>query len=472
MRFPRFILHALGLALCAPLLPLLTLFAQQDGETPISSDTLVLSRDSLPVAFDSLPVAFDSLPVAPVISAFAVMGNETTKPEIILRELSLRVGDTINVEDIEYAKSRIYSLGLFNRVDISWPPLDSTILLIEVDERWYLYPVLVLDIVDRDWNHWNYGLGLKHDNLRGRNEKLFVGGAIGYNPWFSLSYGNPWIMGGSHDSWFSETSFGYSSVENKSLASRGDGPNFREIRFAGFQTIGRRFSPYHSIWTSGGYQYVQVSENRVGRTISPIGIDRYVSLSIGAKHDTRNLAEYPTSGIFGAMAAAKKGIGIGDVDMMAYAIDLRWYQLLYGELSLGLRTLVQMSSGPAIPNYEHFYFGFSERLRGHFDTEREGENLFGAFAELRIPIVPRFYLHVPEVPIKQFRTWKLGLYAALFLDAGTVWNKRARPFATTLPHGYGAGLHFLLPYGTVFRIDRAFDQHGRGEWVLDVGASF
>ncbi|MBE0645373.1 MAG: BamA/TamA family outer membrane protein [Bacteroidetes bacterium] len=413
------------------------------------------------------------LPPAPVINGFAVLGNETTRPEIILREISLKVGDTINVEEVEYAKSRIYSLGLFNRVDISWPPLDSTILLIEVDERWFLYPVPIVNLVDRDWDKWNFGLGVKHENLRGRNEKLFVGGALGYNPWASISYGNPWVLGeDGRSAFFSETSAGYSSVENKSRASRGEGPNFREIHFAGFQTLGKRFSPYHSVWMSAGYSYIEVTDKREGRTLSPGGIDRYITLSAGAQHDTRNLKEYPTSGIYAGAAIAKKGIGIGDVDMMAYVLDMRVYKPLYKDVSLALRALTQLSSGPSIPNYEHFYYGFSERQRGHFEEEREGENLFGAFAELRIPIVPQLYLYVPEVPIKQFRTWKLGLYGALFFDTGIAWNKGDRPLIGRIPHGYGAGLHFLLPYGTVFRVDRAWDESGRGEWVLDVGAAF
>ncbi|MBR9974647.1 MAG: BamA/TamA family outer membrane protein [Bacteroidetes bacterium] len=414
----------------------------------------------------------DLPPRAPVVTGFAVFGNEVTKPEIIVRELSLQVGDTIDVEEIEYSKSRIYSLGLFNRVEISWPPLDSTILLIEVDERWFLYPVPIIGIIDRDWNKWNFGLGVKHENLRGRNEKLFAGGAFGFNPWASLSYRNPWVFGKGHNALFTETSFGYSSIENKSSSARGEGPNFREIHYAFFQTLGKRFNAYHSAWISAGFSYIGVTENRTGRTISPTGIDRYITLNLGAKHDTRNLAEYPTSGLYGTAAIVKKGFGLGDVDMAAYVVDLRAYQPITGELSLALRAFTGLSSGPAIPNYSHFYFGFSERTRGHFDEEREGENILGTFVELRIPIVPRMYLHVPEVPIKQFRTWKLGLYAALFFDAGTVWNKHERPFASPMPYGYGAGLHFLLPYGTVFRVDRAFDESGRGEWVLDVGASF
>ncbi|MFA6234364.1 MAG: BamA/TamA family outer membrane protein [Bacteroidota bacterium] len=411
-------------------------------------------------------------PPTPIINGFAILGNETTKPEIIMREISLRVGDSIDIEEIEYAKTRIYSLGLFNRVDITWPPLDSTILLIEVSERWYLYPVPIVNIIDRDWDKWNFGLGVKHENLRGRNEKLFFGGAFGYNPWAGISYANPWAWGEDQNAFFTESSVSYSSVENKSQNSRGEGPNFREIHYAGFQTLGKRFSAYQSVWMNAGYSYIEVTENRGGRTLSPTGIDRYMTIGFGAKHDTRNLREYPTSGVYAGAALVKKGLGFGDVDMLAYVLDMRVYKPLYWDISLALRAFTQLSSGPSIPNYEHFYYGFSERLRGHFEEEREGENLAGAFVELRIPIVPALYLEVPEVPIKQFRTWKLGLYGALFFDSGIVWNKGDNPSHSSVPRGYGAGLHFLLPYGTVFRIDRAWNESGRGEWVLDVGTSF
>ncbi|PLX31997.1 MAG: hypothetical protein C0600_04105 [Ignavibacteria bacterium] len=407
---------------------------------------------------------------APVISGFAIFGNTLTKPEIIMREITLQVGDTIDLEKIEYAKSRIYSLDLFNRVEISWPPLDSTILLIEVDERWYLYPVPLFGIVERNWDHWYYGLGIKHENFRGRNEKIFAGFVLGYNPWVSLNYSNPWIFGDNE--LFTETGFAWSKVVNKSMQSRGEGPNFDEIHYAIAETFGKRLDPYHSIWLHSSFRYVEVTEKRTGRTLAPGGIDRYVSVGFGASHDTRNLKEYPTRGIYSTAYIAKKGFGIGEVDMISYAADVRTYNPIYKELSLAVRAFARLSSGPAIPNYEHHFFGFSERIRGHFHEEIEGENSAGASAELRIPVVPHFYIHIPQVPIRQFATWKLGLYAALFADLGAVWDKDERPVWESTRRGYGAGLHFLFPYGIVFRIDRAWDDRGRPEWVLDIGASF
>lgn len=441
----RFSALVIGMLLCV--LHIAVVFAQEGGDD------------------ESVPAAAPS-----IITSFAVFGNELTKPEIILRELTVRVGDSIDVREIEYSRNRIYSLGLFNRVDITWPPLDSTIVLIEVDERWFLYPVPMAGIVERNWDNWYYGLGVKHDNFRGRNEKLFAGFVLGYNPWVSLSYVNPWILGESQ--MFMETSFAWSRVVNKSMRSQGEGPNFHEIHYRVYDAIGKRLDQFRSVWLTATFDYVEVTEKRTGRTLSESGIDRYLSIGIGAKHDTRNLAEYPTEGVFSFVNITKKGVGFGPVDMTTWAADARVYKNLYKGVSLATRVFAKLNSGPAVPNYQHVYFGYSERIRGHFNQEVEGENLAGGFAELRLPIVPHVYVHIPEVPIRQFATWRLGLYAAVFADAGLVWDRKQRPDWAGLSRGIGAGLHVLLPYGTVFRIDRAWNEHGAGEWIFDLGASF
>ncbi|MDT8324369.1 MAG: POTRA domain-containing protein, partial [Bacteroidota bacterium] len=293
------------------------LFGQQADSASTAADSIAAPHALPTTGADVLLTNPDSLtpPAAPVISGFAVLGNRVTQPETILREVTLQVGDSIDLEEIEFAKSRIYSLGLFNRVEITWPPMDSTILLIEVDERWYLYPVPMFGIVDRNWDHWYYGLGVKHENFRGRNEKIFAGFVLGYNPWVSLSYSNPWIFG--DDQLFTQTGFAWSEVVNKSMESRGEGPNFDEIHYSVSQMLGKRLDPFRNVWLYGAYNYIEVSENRTGRTINEMGIDRYLTVGFGASHDTRNLNEYPTNGIYGSVYIAKKGFGIGAVDMMS-----------------------------------------------------------------------------------------------------------------------------------------------------------
>ena len=74
------------------------------------------------------------------------------------------------------------------------------IVLVSVVERWYIYPVPILEIAQTNFNTWwetkefrwlNYGLYLSHNNFRGRNENLKVTIRFGYTKKFSASYSIP-----------------------------------------------------------------------------------------------------------------------------------------------------------------------------------------------------------------------------------------------------------------------------------------
>jgi outer membrane protein assembly factor BamA len=190
---------------------------------------------------------------ASVVAGIAIFGNTVTAPEIILREIPLQTGDTAGPAEIAYCEQRIYSLGLFTRVSVMMPPLDTSVLVVTVEERWHLYPAPMLGIVDRDIRHWYYGLGVKHENFRGWNEKIFAGFVLGYEPWVSLYYSNPWIFGRSQ--LFLEASAGYQRLEKKSAISREQGPNFHENHYKSGLTLGKRFDPYRSVWVNGGFHY-------------------------------------------------------------------------------------------------------------------------------------------------------------------------------------------------------------------------
>ncbi|MDH7516709.1 MAG: POTRA domain-containing protein, partial [Bacteroidota bacterium] len=260
----------------------------------------------------------------PVVTAVAVCGNKTTAREIILRELTIGVGDTVDDAEIMYSQERIYSLGLFNRVRIAYPPVDSTTLIVDVEERWYVYPVPLFGSVERDIRRWYYGIGVKHDNFRGWNEKVFAGFVLGGNPWAGFAYSNPWVFRRGDLSL--ETSAWYRRIDNKSAIARAGGPNFHETHYTGDLTVGKRFGLFHKLWFGVGFQYVEVSDKRPGRTIAPGGIDRSLWVRAGFQRDTRNLAEYPTSGMYGTVSLARQGVGFGDADMFVAAADLRVYR--------------------------------------------------------------------------------------------------------------------------------------------------
>jgi outer membrane protein assembly factor BamA len=146
----------------------------------------ILAQDSAQVALPDFP---DS---ALHVSSIVIGGNELTKDFIIEREMSLKVGSLLTREAVAYDINRIYSLQLFNKVDIHVVPDSTTAtLIVFVSERWYFYPFPIAGFKDHSWTHFYYGAGVVHTNFRGRNELVNTQFALGYDPYASVQYVDP-----------------------------------------------------------------------------------------------------------------------------------------------------------------------------------------------------------------------------------------------------------------------------------------
>ena len=401
-----------------------------------------------------------------IVKEITIQGNETTKDHVILREMSLKIGDPITPEAIERDRDRIYSLQLFNKVDIE--PVtrgNGVTLLVQVHERWYLFPFPVLGIRYRDVKKFFYGAGLAHQNFRGRNEKLFLSFALGYDRWVSLVYQNPKMT--DDDDIFFRGSIAYQEVHNLSVNSG----EYEQTNFAGGVNVGRRFGLYQTLFGFLNYDVWMVSDPQVGRTASTSGRDGFFSLGVQYSYDTRNIREYPTEGILVSLGGTKSGFGESEVNLMTYAYDARAYLLLSEEWSLGVRSFGATVGGGVTPPYRRLFFGYDERIRGYFTDVLEGERFFGGNIELRFPVFNPRYLEVP-IPIPQFNILRYGLYAGVFADAGKIWYRGESFSSKRWLSGVGAGLHFLLPYSLVVRTEYAWNDLGQGKLVLDFGASF
>jgi outer membrane protein assembly factor BamA len=405
------------------------------------------------------------------VDTVMVIGNDRTKEFVILREMSLKPGKLVTKEMIAYDQNRIYSLGLFNRVIIHVAPAteETADLVVEVSERWYIFPFPIFGIRDHDWKKVYFGGGLLHSNFRGRNEKLYGTIVFGYDPSFAISYRNPFLA--SDGSYQLDTRFAFDKIRNRSISAQAGGDNFDEKHVSLMFSLGRRFGINHSLWVTAGCEMVKISSYQPGRTISPDGEDIYPYGAVSYTYDTRDLYEYPMMGSFIRLGVKKYGFPGNDIDIVRYVTDFRHYQPVVSSLILTGRLFTDWAAAGRTPSNNRVYLGYTERIRGHFREVREGENLFGISTELRYPLYGPEYYTVDYLPA-EFRILKFGVVAALFADAGTVWF-RGKPFAlNTLTKGYGAGIHFLLPYSIVFRVDYAWNEVRRGEFILDLGTSF
>ena len=144
------------------------------------------------------------------VGNISITGNKKTKAEIILREIPFKPGEEyplqVLVKKFEDARRQLMNTSLFNEVIVALKRFDGyrVDIIINVKERWYIFPTPYLKPVDRNINQWiveqkaslsriNYGAKLLYNNVTGSNDKLRVFFIGGYTKQFSFSYDRPYI---------------------------------------------------------------------------------------------------------------------------------------------------------------------------------------------------------------------------------------------------------------------------------------
>ena len=402
------------------------------------------------------------------IDTIIVSGNEHTKEYVILNEMTLQAGSVPTPEAIEFDRNRIYSLGLFTRVDIFYDSLEGVRFLnVDVGERWYLIPVPLLGFRDGDLKKVFFGGGLLHNNVRGRNQKLFASVVFGYNPSLSLFFADPLID--RDNRLFFSGNLSYSRVRNQSKIEASLTGDFDERHYDLNATLGKRLNLYASAGLTLGYRIVEVDDYRPGRTISPTGADRFLYGTISYAYDSRDLREYASRGRYVSLSMTKFGFGESEMRYTRFGADLREYVPLPLDLVLAARVHGTVVSGGPVPSYNWAYFGYGERIRGYFNSVFEGENLLGTTVELRFPLLKTRTINVSSLPLPaQFTVWRFGISLSVFADAGLTWSRGDKLQLGSFASGYGAGVIFLLPYSYVVRTEYAYNEYFKGQAILNL----
>lgn len=432
-------------------------------------------NDSLEKVFEENALKIDSLNLK--VKNVVITGNEITKPEIILREMSLKKNSRFSLKKYSDDLLNIYNLALFTKVDmIPIPVNDKEITLnVDVQERWYILPLPSAGIEDGEFKKIWMGLRIRWDNFRGRNERLSFGFRIFYNPSVSLSYSIPWI--GSKLHLFTSIGGGWQRNKNQSLVAVGresgtntitfKDENFENIKYHAELTVGRYFGNEFSVFTEYKFNHLRVTKYQPGRTLSEDGVDRYLSIGAGISFDSRDIVEYATKGDYLKTSYHRFGFIDKEIDFGRFTLEnqsfipIHFSKKYYVTAASKLFTSVAM--GAIIPVYNHEYLGYSEDfVRGWKGKAFEGENVLTLYNELRIPILRPRYIKardmviVKDIPIIKNLDLRHGLYLTLIYDVGTVWYKNENIFNKRFLAGTGIGLNFIAPFGYVLRADWTF----------------
>lgn len=431
-----------------------------------------------------------------IVDSIALSGNERTKDRIIFRELDISDGDTIFLnfldERLEWNRLQLMNTGLFSKakIDISnWRPPDNKLTLkVDLKESWYLYPIPILELADRNFNVWwnehnhslsrlNYGLRLYHTNFTGRRDYLKFVVQLGYTHNYELKYTIPYLnkkqtWGLAFDANFKRNrEIQYTTVGDKQQFYKDD----EKFIFEQFEnSLIFSYRPAHRIYHHFDFFYRQGRvDDYIVRELNPAyflgqkDIQRYFSVGYRFNYDSRNIRPYPTEGILFELQVEKKGLGIFD-DINSLFVKSKFVN--YWEISkkFNLECVLEAATG-LIRSRQPFNnsraLGFGKTfVRGYEYYVVDGLDYALTRNSLRYEIFNKELQFGKWLPLKAFRTLPIKAYAVINADAGYANNpffSNQNSLYNKLLIGGGPGINLIFYYNMVFKIEYSFN--GLGE---------
>jgi len=427
-----------------------------------------------------------------------------TREFIITREMRLKAGDIFNRNTAQQDLQRVFGLGLFEDVRLSFSPgSDPREVIVNVD------------VVEGNTGSVAAGGGISSNaglfgtvsyqqrNFGGNNQTLGAEVQLGEREFlFDLSFSDPWIAKDNFRTSYTVNVFRRQSIslvydgENSSIRTLNDNDSPRIVRTGGGITFVRPLAA--DVFTkpkwvvSLGFNYQQVQVQNANGDISPLsaplngfgsqqlafsssGIDDILSLNIGAIRDFRDNPLQPTSGSFLRLGLEQTiPVGSGSIfgtrvrGSYSYFIPVRFinsFNLFETDIFKGQQSLAfNVQAGTVLgdlPPYDAFIVGGSNSVRGYAEGEvGSGRSYFQATAEYRFPIVAI-------------------IGGALFVDFGTTIGSQGdvpgQPgIVRGLPGtglGYGLGVRVQSPVGQI-RVDYGFNVDGGSRLHFGIGERF
>ncbi len=471
----------------------------------LSSLAYSQGKKDLRIKTDSLEAvqAEDTLPKHPVIiTDIFVVGNKKTKRGYILRELSVKRWDTIAYNQLRSQLNRdeekVFNLRLFEETKATIIDKGNSEVAIEmkVRERWFLFPIPIFRLADRNFNAWwntrerdfsrlIYGLTLDHSNIRGRGERLRLTAQFGFTRNWQVFYTVPYIdkqrkFGFAALVRFTEfKNLAYQTTENTlDFLSRDEGLLRESFSVAGALTLRPNFFTRHGFTL--GY-----SQNNVADTITSLN-SNYLSkgrnkqqalwLTYNLIYDNRDLVYYPLKGSFFNFLIRRNGIGIfNDVGIWSTEVGYTKFFELGNDFYFGSHAQINASIPFDQPFINQQRLGFFRNfVRGYELSVVEGPVYILNRNTFRKKIFSKELKIKKFTRMDQFSKLPIGFYLTTFLDTG--WAEKypgveISKFNNTLLLGAGVGLDIVTFYDVVIRLEYSYNLEKETNFFLNVRAA-
>lgn len=437
-----------------------------------------------------------------VIDNIFLTGNKKTRDRIILRELSVAVGksyDFKNLKEIlEADRNKIYNTKLFNEVEVSILELDynKVDIVVRVTERWYLFPIPLLDIIDRNFNDWwvnhdhdfnrlIYGLSLYHFNMRGMNERMTITAQLGYSKRFEVEYSFPYIDRSQRNGlslyakYLEYNNLHYIVEENKRNFYESDQLLKTSYQFGAKYTLRNSFYTRHTFGLE--YNTAHVADTVLELNPNYLGTgtnnQQYFKVSYNFSLDKRDIVAYPLKGFIINAEVYKIGLGIEN-NVSKTGLNASYAKFV--DIGKGYYLSNYSSVDLSVPGDQPYTLlsglGFRNNLvRGYELYVIYAQNYFLNKATFKKEIF-KGSTKWKSMPLEQFQYIPYGLYLKTYLDLGYAKNTMGLEGNQLLSDrwlaGTGIGLDFVTMYDFVIRAEYSFNNIGEHGFFLSLTSDF
>ncbi|MFL5753235.1 MAG: POTRA domain-containing protein [Bacteroidia bacterium] len=422
------------------------------------------------------------------VASITFTGNKRTKAGIMLRELNFKTGDTLTLNEMDYARIRsqqnLINTSLFNFVTITYSlneELKTVAANIDVKERWYVWPSPIFEVQDRNFNSWwatkdlfriNYGMFLDFQNVRGRNESLILKFRKGYTELYGFGYRIPYI----DKKQTIGLSFGYNFYRNNEIAYATYGNqllfyrNYRAyVRKEQEAKIGATYRDglYMKHSFEIVYKNCSVADSIRKLNSAYFGDQNtieYLSWQYGFRRDYRDSKIYPLRGYCFEATIIKDGLNVfknEKIDNFMVSANMKnyWCVLPRTFMSTGFKMRYMINNTPSY--YFNRALGFNDFVRGYEYYVVDGQSFGMVKTTLKFQVIKPKVMNIPVKRLDKFNRVPYSVYLTSFADGAYVQDKfyyNNNPLSNTWLLGVGMGVDVVTYYDYVIRVEASVNK--------------
>jgi len=437
------------------------------------------------------------------VSNIILSGNTKTQNEIIIRELSFEINEIYTDFDLEKrikkSKENLVNLKLFNFVTINKiDNKDSIEIIIEVIEKWYIWPYPVLEISERNFNTWwkefkannysdfsrlNYGVSFNWKNFRGRNELLKIKIRKGFKEHYLLAYEVPYfnknktIGVNTNLQLFRRKKTHFLSEKNKLNYFESD--TFNSIDYDLNTEIIYRKNLHQKHKLQFTYLNSSIDDsistlnpNYLGNNLSKTSV---YSLRYLFEYENRDYSAYPLHGLAFNFAAKKYFSATNNAKHFEFTSKLEKYIEPYNRFYVGSSFKSKYSTEGNQPYFIQKALGYIDYVRGYEYYVVDGQSYWLSKTAIKYELIEKTTFDIPYIKMKQFKKAHYSIYVGVFSDLGYVidnQNKEQNTLSNSLLFGKGIALDYVTYYDKLLRIEYSINALGEKGVFLHFSSPF